>query len=123
MQLETQRHRAPLLRLQLCVCANVSVLMCVSMCDSISACVCAYVIVCASLVHSLNFTSLSSVHRGFGKQGFQCQGKSSGSFTNPSAAYGCVWTDVPCLKECCYMRVCVCVFCCVQGFRSAHCLE
>uniref|UniRef100_A0A3Q2X301 protein kinase C n=1 Tax=Haplochromis burtoni TaxID=8153 RepID=A0A3Q2X301_HAPBU len=26
---------------------------------------------------------------GFGKQGFQCQGKSSGSFTNPSVAYGC----------------------------------
>lgn len=28
-----------------------------------------------------------------------------------------VWTDVPCLKECC----CVCVFVCIQGRWSAHC--
>ncbi len=83
-------------------------------------CVCARVIVCASLVNSPNFTSLSSVHRGFGKQGFQCQGKSSGSFTNPSAAYGCGCVDGCSLSEgvlCVCVCVCVCV--CFVVFRAA----
>ncbi len=81
--------------------------------------VCACVTVCAALVNSPNFTSLSLFTGALGNRDSSAKVRAVAHSQIPllHMAVG-VRTDVHCLKECCYVFVCVC---CIQGRWSAHC--